>query len=301
MRNPRAALMLVAALVSAFGATLLAAKWLDRKTSTPIARIALAAHDLPVGHRISTGDIRMTEWPGAHRPVGSFVTAAELEGRVVRSNLQSHEPLLESKLAPKGSKGGLSAVIGEGKRAMTVRVNDVVGVAGFALPGNFVDVMVSTRDDRASGSGSGGESMISKIVLERILVLAVAQEAGRDDTKPRVVNAVTLEVTPLEAERLDLSRSVGQLSLVLRNQIDPSPVRTSGATKDGLLFGAETGAQRPVAIAAASTPPAARAPHTGAGPAVSVRAAPLPAVAVAAAPRHCVDALVGHERQSECF
>lgn len=295
MRNARAMLMMTAAFVAALGATLLAAKWLDRKASAPLARIALAAGDLPVGHRITSSNVRMIDWPANNRPAGAFAAAVELEGRVIKSNLLRDEPFLETKLAPKGSKGGLSAVIGEGKRAMTVRVNDVVGVAGFALPGNFVDVMVSTRDDRDNGSGS--ESMISKIVLERILVLAVAQEAGRDDTKPRVVNAVTLEVSPLDAEKLDLARSVGQLSLVLRNQIDPDPVRTSGATKEGLLFGVDTPRpRRPSAPDGAGVKTALRAP---AGPATASQPTPLPPVA--AAPRHCIDALIGHERQSECF
>jgi pilus assembly protein CpaB len=137
------------------------------------------------------------------------------------------EPVLESKLAPKGTKGGLSAVIAEGKRAITVKVNEVVGVAGFALPGNHVDIMVNTNDER--------ERMVSKIVLENILVLAVAQEASRDDTKPKVVNAVTLEVTPQEAEKIDLARSVGNLSLVLRNQVDKGEIPTVGMRKNELL------------------------------------------------------------------
>jgi pilus assembly protein CpaB len=108
-----------------------------------------------------------------------------------------------------------------------VRVNEVVGVAGFALPGNFVDVMVSTKDTQ--------QRAVSKIVLERIMVLAIAQEASRDDTKPRLVNAVTLEVLPEQAERLDLARSVGTLSLVLRNQVDTQPSPTVGVRTADLL------------------------------------------------------------------
>ena len=117
---------------------------------------------------------------------------------------------------------------------MTVRVNDVIGVAGFALPGNYVDIMVNTSEEGA-GSAQNKDKSVSKIVLEHILVLAVAQEAGRDETKPKVVSAVTLEVTPEQAELLDLARSVGTLSLVLRNQVDPQAVATLGATKDKLL------------------------------------------------------------------
>jgi pilus assembly protein CpaB len=125
-------------------------------------------------------------------------------------------------------------VIPEGKRAMTVRVNDVIGVAGFALPGNYVDIVVNTQ---LEADGGRGDKQISKIVLEHILVLAVAQEASRDETKPRVVNAVTLELTPEQAEKLDLARSVGTLSLVLRNQIDKDGVDTRGIMKRQLLAG----------------------------------------------------------------
>ena len=94
---------------------------------------------------------------------------------MARTSLQRGEPIMEGKLAPPGTKGGLSAVVTEGKRAMTVRVNDVVGVAGFALPGNYVDIMVNTQEEGAN-SNANKDQTISKIVLERILVLAVAQE-----------------------------------------------------------------------------------------------------------------------------
>jgi pilus assembly protein CpaB len=100
-------------------------------------------------------------------------------------------------------------------------------VAGFALPGNYVDILVNTQDE--------SERQVSKIVLERILVLAVAQEASRDETRPKVVNAVTLEVTPEQAEKIDLARSIGNLSLVLRNQIDRKDVATVGVRKPDLL------------------------------------------------------------------
>jgi pilus assembly protein CpaB len=128
---------------------------------------------------------------------------------------------------------------------MTVRVNDVVGVAGFALPGNYVDVMVNALKER---QGRFEENLqISKTVLEHVLVLAVAQESSRDDTKPKVVNAVTLELSIDDAEKLDLARNVGTLSLVLRNQIDKEPVTTSGITKNQ-LFGDRTATVSPTPI-----------------------------------------------------
>ena len=115
---------------------------------------------------------------------------------------------------------------------MTVRVNDVVGVAGFALPGNYVDILVHAQRD---GAVKGETKPISKTVLEHVLVLAVAQEASRDDTKPKVVNAVTLELSLADSEKLDLARSIGTLSLALRNQSDEATVSTAGITRTELL------------------------------------------------------------------
>jgi pilus assembly protein CpaB len=143
-------------------------------------------------------------------------------------------------------------VVSPGKRAMTVRVNDVVGVAGFAMPGNFVDVLVNTQGEKQKGGNADKDPSISKIVLERILVLAIAQEASRDDNKPKVVNAVTLELSPEQTETLDLARSVGTLSLVLRNQIDPDSAPTGGATKTTMLGLKEA----PVAAVAKEAPKA---------------------------------------------
>jgi pilus assembly protein CpaB len=190
--------------------------------------------------------LQLADWPSSSVPPGAYSDINVLDGRVVKTSLQRGEPVIESKLAPVGTKGGLSAVVTEGKRAITVRVNDVVGVAGFALPGNYVDIMVSTQQDHSGGNSK--DQTISKIVLEKILVLAVAQEASRDETKPKVVNAVTLEVTPEQAEKLDVARSVGTLSLVLRNQMDGDDARTAGARKQDLFH--TTGGPAPKAKAA---------------------------------------------------
>lgn len=295
MRNMRALVMIGISLIAGIAAMVLALQWLTQQSTVATDRIAVAAVDMDVGQAISAQQVRLVEWPAAGVPSGAFKTLEELEGRVVKLNVQRDEPILQNKLAPKGTRGGLSAVISEGKRAITVRVNDVVGVAGFALPGNYVDVIVNTVDDKAR---SERERSISKIVLERILVLAVAQEAGRDDTKPKVVSAVTLEVSPLEAEKIDLARSVGTLSLVLRNQIDPDPVKTVGATKESLL--ARHGSAPQVAPA-----PAPAAVATAPRRVMIVRRAPPKAPAPVAAlppkPPSCVEALEGKERTYECF
>ena len=283
----RGILMLFIALIAGLAAVFLATRWMQGQGGDG-GRIAVANTDIELGGRISPEMIRMADWPMGSTPTGAYKEAAKLEGRVVLVSMQRGEPLIEARLAPIGTKGGLSAVVPQGKRAMTVRVNDVVGVAGFALPGTFVDVMVNTQDE--GGQRNDRDHSVSKIVLERILVLAVAQEADRDATKPRVVNAVTLEVTPRDAEMLDLARSVGTLSLVLRNQTDPKGVAaTGGATKAELLGLAKPEAAKP---AVAPLAPARRV----------VRRAAAPAVATApVASKNCVEIIRGLSKVTECF
>ena len=234
MRNARALTMMAIAVILAFAAVIVAARWINAQASGNINKVAVAQVDISLGARLTPDMVRMVDWPSNALPPGAINDPKLLETRVTRTSIQHGEPIMEGKLAPPGTQGGLSAVVAEGKRAMTVRVNDVVGVAGFALPGNFVDILVNTQGEGARKTPDRDPN-ISKIVLERILVLAIAQESSRDDTKPKVVNAVTLELTPEQVEKLDLARSVGSLSLVLRNQVDPEPVNTGGATKESLL------------------------------------------------------------------
>uniref|UniRef100_UPI00293D4B3C Flp pilus assembly protein CpaB n=1 Tax=Janthinobacterium sp. TaxID=1871054 RepID=UPI00293D4B3C len=250
MKNGRAFLIMALAVLLGLGAVALASRWLLRQgAGGGASKIVVAAADVNLGQRLAPEMLRLMDWPADNLPAGALQDLARLSGRVLKSSVLRGEPLSEAKLAPVGTVGGLSALITEGKRAITVRVNDVVGVAGFALPGNYVDILVYTQ--RPADPLQAQDQNISKIVLARILVLAVAQEVGRDDTKPRVVNAVTLEVTPEQAETLDLARSVGSLSLVLRNQIDPLPGVTGGATKLTLLGGP---APPPPAAAAGPAP-----------------------------------------------
>jgi pilus assembly protein CpaB len=286
-------LMLFIALVAGLAAVVLATRWMQQQGGDK-GRIAVANTEIELGGRISTEMVRMAEWPQGSVPAGAFTDATQLEGRVVTVALQRGEPLTEGRLAPIGTKGGLSAVVPEGKRAMTVRVNDVVGVAGFALPGTYVDVMVNTQEE--GGQRNDRDRTISKIVLERILVLAVAQEADRDSTKPKVVNAVTLELLPTQAEMLDLARSVGTLSLVLRNQTDPNAVATAGITKSELLGQAR---QQPAPVKPAEPAPPAKVVRRAHAP------APVPApTVVVAAPivrSNCVEVIRGLSKVNECF
>lgn len=251
MKNPRAFLMIVISIGIGLGAVVLASRWISQQATVASSKIVVAAQDIDLGTPLTLQMLKVADWPKGNVPAGATEDIKTLDTRVVKTSLLRGEPVLESKLAPLGATGGLSAVIKEGNRAMTVRVNDVVGVAGFALPGNYVDIVVNTEDE--SVKAENVNKSISKIVLEHILVLAVAQEQNRDETKPIVVNAVTLEVTPEQAEKLDLARSVGSLSLVLRNQIDTSVVTTTGSTKKDLLNRVEQPVAAPLQSAEVKT------------------------------------------------
>jgi pilus assembly protein CpaB len=256
MKNPRALVMVIISIIIGLGAVVLASRWVNEQATVQSSKVVVAATDIDLGTPLAPQMLKVADWPKGSEPAGAFNDIKVLDTRVLKTSVSRGEPVLESKLAPLGATGGLSAVIKEGNRAITVRVNDVEGVAGFALPGNYVDIVVNTVDEMAKAAN--GNNSISKIVLEHILVLAVAQEQNRDETKPKVVNAVTLEVTPEQAEKLDLARSVGTLSLVLRNQIDSSLAATSGSTKKDLLNGDTQPAALPVATDAKSEVAAAK-------------------------------------------
>jgi pilus assembly protein CpaB len=205
-----------------FGAV--AAFFVAQLTKSPNAakgpHVVIASTSIPAGTELSSAQLKSLDWPSSAIPKDVFADSKLLEHRVARQTIEAGELVLESKLAPVNAKGGLAATIPPGKRAISVRVNDVVGVAGFALPGNYVDVLVSAKDQNGHA--------FSKIVLNRVKVLAVAQDTVADASKPKIVNAVTLELTPEESERLDLARSIGSLSLVLRNEMDNTVVQSEG-------------------------------------------------------------------------
>nr|WKF61951.1 hypothetical protein HUO10_006483 [Paraburkholderia busanensis] len=271
--------MLLIATLAGLAAVVFASRWMVTQSSNATIKVVVAATDISLGQRVGPDYLKLADWPSDSVPPGAYTDIQKLDGRVLKESLLHGEPVLDTKLTPIGTLGGLSAVIGEGKRAITVRVNDVIGVAGFALPGNYVDIIVNTQKD-GSAPGTQHDQNISKIVLEKILVLAVAQQVGRDETTPKVVDAVTLEVSPEQAEKIDLARSIGTLSLVLRNQIDPQAIDTAGATKSSLL-------KTPVVPVAL--------PASEAKPVRIVRKV------AARAPGNCVRVLDGADARQECF
>ncbi|HVL76442.1 MAG TPA: Flp pilus assembly protein CpaB, partial [Noviherbaspirillum sp.] len=171
MKNLKAFGLLLLAALFGLAAAVYTAGWVSKQAGIASNRIVVAAVDIQLGSKISPQMLVTADWPSGSIPAGAFTDLNALQERVLKVSVLRGEPILEGKLAPVGTRGGLSAVIAEGKRAMTVRVNDVVGVAGFALPGNYVDVMVNTERD--VGDGSRTSRQISKTVLENVLVLAV--------------------------------------------------------------------------------------------------------------------------------
>ena len=276
MKNARPLIVILVSLVVGAAAVAVAARWVATQASIATTQVVVAARDLEVGTRLGPEMVQVVDWPAGVALKEPFTSADKVKDRVINTQVLRGEPIVAGKLAAPGEKGGLSAVLEQGTRAITVRVNEIVGVAGFALPGNYVDVMVNTPDET--------NHPISKIVLQRILVLAVAQEVSTGDNKPRVVNAVTLQVTPSEAEQIDLARSIGSLSLVLRSQIDKESPTTVGARKNDLLKGS------PIALLPAAPVNTAK---SGAGPAPAPKPVALrkPAVKAVAAAKPVEDKL----------
>jgi pilus assembly protein CpaB len=191
--------------------------------------IVVATVDIPVGAPINANQIALTAWPKDVYPKDSFAEPKIVIGRVARRDFLRGEPIVGSKLVPTDRGGGLlSFIVPEGKRAFTVRVNEVVGVGGFIVPDTRVDVIVTMVPP-------GGKEKVSKVVLENMQVLAAGQIIEQKENKPMTVNTVTLSVTPEEAEKLALASNDGIIQLVLRNFMDSDNVVTTGATRARLL------------------------------------------------------------------
>ena len=157
-----------------------------RSMSTPQtsgSRVVIVEQPIEAGKAITADQIKTIDWPGSAVPQDASTTIATVVGRIARVSMIPGEPVLPGKLAPKNATGGLSSLIPEGKRAITVHVNEVIAVAGFALPGSYVDVLVNSKD--------ADQQPFTRTVLSRIKVLAVAQETTADPSKPKVVNAFT--------------------------------------------------------------------------------------------------------------
>lgn len=237
MRNKRFFIVLVGALIFGVLAAVSVSKYLSSAQAyqNNLNKIAVAKVAIPIGSKIIPEQIMVVQFPKESTPDGAFESPEKLAGRVAVVNIAAREPITEARLAPEGTSAGLAAVIPEGYRAMTVKVDDAAGISGFIMPGTLVDVVV-TIDPR---EGSGMQDPISKIVLQNIKVLANGQNIDKpeNEREANTVKAVTLQVTPEQAEKLALASSEGKLQLVMRNQIDQGDEQTKGVNKRNLLGG----------------------------------------------------------------
>ena len=195
--------------------------------------VVVANADLAWGTKLTPEMMQMQELPAGVLPEGHFTSLEAIKDRVLLIDIKRNELLLDSKLAPLGASGGVAAVTDPNKRAMSVKVDDVIGVAGFIKPADRVDVMVTIEPE----SGKQGHNTISKMILENVKVLAAGTQMERKgkDEEPVQVQVITVEVDVEEAEKLALASTQGRLRLALRNPLNAERVLTKGANVGALI------------------------------------------------------------------
>jgi pilus assembly protein CpaB len=243
-------IMLALAVVCGGGAIWAGESWLDNETTTRMRQIeaarpeitfgtiVVAAHPLRYGETAGARDVKEIPWPGNDLPAGAFATIADFTGdgpRTVLFPIEASEPMLASKTTGPGERAALSRLIAAGNRAVTIRVNEVAGVAGFVLPGDHVDVVLTT-DEKA------------EVIIQDLRILSIDQSADERADAPKVAQTVTVEATPENAQRLVLAQNVGNLSLVLRKAGE------SALAAFRPLSTADLNSSRPATVAAALSP-----------------------------------------------
>jgi pilus assembly protein CpaB len=267
----RAAIFWAFALVAGLSTALFISRYLSNRPGGAVVvmtKIVVAAVDLPLASKIKPEDLAISDWPTDHLPTGAVRDPKELVGRILLSRVLTGQPVLPGMLAAKNAGNGLAALIPANMRAMAVRVDDVVGVAGFIHPDDRVDVLV-TLPSRVG-------TTTTKIFMQNVKVLAVGQEVEANDqarmhASPATV--ATLLVSPQDSERLALASAQGRLLLTLRSWTDSLPVNTEGAVPDELIGEPAVVAAKP-ADSPARPPAAAR--RGGRGKQVAASAPTLP-------------------------
>src|SRR5882724_9515561 len=230
MRNKRLIIALTGAVLCGLVGVMLITRYLSnvQAFTKDLGNVVIAKEEIPLGEKITAEQLALAQIPNGSLPEGVFRKIDDVVGRVAITPMGARETITNMKLAPKGMGAGLSAVIPEGYRAMTVKVDDVVGVSGLIMPGSFVDVVAVITP---AAQGGGNLDPISKIVLQNIKVLASGAkiDSPENQREPTSVNAVTLQVTPGQAEKLVLATSQGKLQLVMRNYGDQESAQTNGA------------------------------------------------------------------------
>src|SRR6267378_3061811 len=237
MRNKRLIIALTGAVICGLIGVMLITRYLSsvQAFTKDLGNVVVAKTEIPLGEKITAEQLALAPIPNGSLPEGVFRKIDEVVGRVAITPIGVRETITTMKLAPAGTGGGLPAVIPEGYRAMTVKVDDVVGVSGFVMPGSFVDVVAVIVPNSPQNGENGGP--ISKIVLQNIKVLASGAkiDSPENQREPTSAKAVTLQVTPEQAEMLVLAVNEGRLQLVMRNYSDQEDTDTRGANKKTLL------------------------------------------------------------------
>jgi len=245
----------IAVVVALFLSTFVYRAFQSASAIKPITteHIVVAAQPLQVGTRVDANNLRLIPWPSGEPVAGMFTRIADCANRAVITPLAENEPILESKLAATQSGAGLPATIPEGMRAVSVAVNDVVGVAGFVIPGTMVDVLVTGK---VAETGHGGEENITRTILENVKVLAAGQKIEQDrEGKPQNVPVVTLLVTPDDAARLTMASTEGKIQLSLRNTVDTRLLMPASVLQDSLFSGAAPAPKRATVAKYVPPPP----------------------------------------------
>lgn len=253
----RAAAFWGVAIVAGLGAALLITRYLERRTvtvSTPTAKIVVAAMDLPLATKLRAEQLRLADWPVSALPPGALRDVRDAVDHILTSRVLDGEPVLPGKLAAKDAGNGLAALIPSNMRAVAVRVDDVVGVAGFIHPDDRVDVIVTIHPQKPADA-----EPTSKVILQNVKVLAVGKELEVSDRNRITANPVTvatLLVNPEESEKLALSAVEGRLLLTLRSWTDNQAVLTGGVSPTELLADSSTKPREQVQVV---NPPVRRA------------------------------------------
>jgi len=235
-------LAIVAGGVFAFATYNYVQKIPGKTVTIPTTKVAVAGSDLDIGDEITKDSVRLIEWPSNAAPTNGISDPNEVIGRGLVMPMIQNEPFLELKLAPKDAGAGLPPAIPPGLRAVSVKVNEVIGVAGYVLPGTHVDVVATVNPTQNS------TDVTSKVILTNVLVLAAGTkiEQGEKDKKPIAVSVVTMLVDPEQAERLTLASTEGKIQLALRNPLDKTTPVTPGI-KTKALLGAQATTPRAIA------------------------------------------------------
>ena len=262
----RSLVLLFLALASGVTAAWLSLSYLRREAqpllnpTAGVGKAVVAAKDLPVGATLTEQDVRVIDWPGNAVPAGLIANPQDAIGRGIMAPVKLNEPLLDAKLAPRGAGGGMAVIIEPGKRALSLRVDDVVGVAGFVQPNTRVDILLTM-----SATGTSGEPT-TKAILQNISALAIGQTTQTNaQGQAQVVPVVTVLVSPEQAETLALASSQGRIQMAMRNQLDTLPIKTQGTRVSALLGPFRPATQQPTVLgyrrggAAVTTSPRAAA------------------------------------------